>query len=219
LRNGDPLIIEKKYGEGRVLAILMTASPRWHNWGLANPTYIVAALETQVYLGAPKTAAAGQQIGTPLEMELVDGEYVPDVELVVPDEADRRTMNSHAKPLANDPSRLALSLRDTNRSGVYEVRLTRIDGTPETRRLAFNVPAAEGDLDTVSQPQLQKLLAGIPFQYRAATEFLAPVEQQAGFPLAEQWWFFLLLILILVVEQLLAYSASYHPPLTGGRGG
>jgi hypothetical protein len=111
---------------------------------------------------------------------------------------------------------LELQLDDTMQSGIYEARLTRIDGATEARRFAYNVSSAESDLSTVFHPQLQSLLGDVPFEYREATELLAPPNEEAGFALAEQWWFFIGLIGLLVVEQLLAYSATYHPPLTGG---
>ncbi|NIP84196.1 MAG: hypothetical protein GTO03_00985 [Planctomycetales bacterium] len=215
LRDGAPLIVEKKFGQGRVLAVLTTAAPLWHNWGLANPTFIVAMLETQVYLGSFQQADVQRQVGQPLDLQLPPADYLPDVTLVVPRADQRQTLSTQATP-SDPPSQvLQLRLEATTHSGLYEARLTRSDGQAEARRFAYNVSSVESDLSTVFRPQLQSLLGDVPFQYREATELLAPPGEEAGFALAEQWWFFIGLIGLLVAEQLLAYSATYHPPLTG----
>ena len=37
LRNGAPLLVEKDFGHGRVLAFLSTTSGKWNNWSSAEP--------------------------------------------------------------------------------------------------------------------------------------------------------------------------------------
>ena len=51
---------------------------------------------------------------------------------------------------------LAASLPDTDLSGFYEARLTRTNGTAETRRYAVNVDPAEGDLATSAASKLRR---------------------------------------------------------------
>ena len=51
LRNGDPLTVEKRFGDGRVIAFLTTMSPEWNNWA-HDPSFVVAALKLQAYLAA-----------------------------------------------------------------------------------------------------------------------------------------------------------------------
>src|SRR5690606_27677765 len=41
VRNGAPLVVEKKLGDGRVVAFLTTAAPHWNNWARANPSFPV----------------------------------------------------------------------------------------------------------------------------------------------------------------------------------
>ncbi len=214
LRNGAPWIVEKPFGAGRVLAMLTTASPLWHNWGLANPTFIVAVLETQVYLGAPRLEDVTRPVGQPLELHFAQADYLPDVTWTIPHGEQRHTLNAQATPLEGTPALWQLALKDTLESGLYEAQLTRIDGQTEVRRFAYHLPGAESDLSTLFQPQLQSLLGDVPFDYREASQLMAPPDERAGFAVAEQWWFFLGLIGLLVAEQLLAYSATYHPPLT-----
>ncbi len=61
LRNRAPLAVEKRFGEGRVVAFLTKAAPvetpqgSWNNWGRNNPSYVVAMLELEAYLAAAGT--------------------------------------------------------------------------------------------------------------------------------------------------------------------
>src|SRR5690606_12262736 len=48
LRNKAPLVVERQFGEGRVVAFLTKASPletelgSWNNWARGNPSFVVA---------------------------------------------------------------------------------------------------------------------------------------------------------------------------------
>ena len=56
LRNGAPLVVERSFGKGRVVAFLTTAAPAWNNWA-RNPSFVVAVQDLQAYL----VAAAGRR--------------------------------------------------------------------------------------------------------------------------------------------------------------
>ena len=156
-------------------------------------------------------------IGANYELDLSEMTYQADIEFVVPDGDQGKTISSPAKIDPADQSRRIARLDETDKAGIYEVHLKRAgDGTSEIRRFAMNFGAAESDLESMAEPELRAVLGNVEIQYRDADEFLAPVERQAGFALAEQWWFFLILVVLLCLEQLLGYSASYHAPLTGG---
>ena len=49
LRNGAPLVVERSFGKGRVVAMLSTAAPQWNNWA-RNPSFVVAMLDLQAHL-------------------------------------------------------------------------------------------------------------------------------------------------------------------------
>ncbi len=216
LRNGDPLMVEKTYGEGRVLAVLTTASPLWNNWALANPTFPVVVLESQIYMGGEKVDNANFDVGSRYAVRIVEEDYQPEAKFTIPAGQQRLTVTSAAKKVTDDESLRVVELEDTASVGTYEVQLTPLAAEPEVRRFAANFVADEGNLKTMAQGDLQNALQDVEYQYREAGEFLAPVQQQAGFAIAEQWWFFLAFAVMMIIEQLLAYSASYHPPLIGG---
>ena len=83
------------------------------------------------------------------------------------------------------------------------------DNTIETRRYAVNVDPAEGDLAVVDSQQLAGRLEGVKYQFTPAATFQATAAAAAGYNLADPILYGL--IILLVGEQLLAWSASYHP--------
>ena len=83
-------------------------------------------------------------------------------------------------------------------------------GKEETRSWAVNVDADEGDLRTLTYPELAARLEGVKHEFQLASGYQYSSEQQAGYNLATALLCFL--VLLLIGEQILAYSASYHPP-------
>jgi len=99
------------------------------------------------------------------------------------------------------------------------VRLLRKDGSEEVHRYAFNVEAEEGDLRISSGSHLAAKLQGVSYRYWAASAFQEAKDESAGYNLSQ--FFLVLMIMLLLGEQLLAWSASYHPPAAqrGAAGG
>lgn len=238
LRNGAPLAVERKFGEGRVVAILTKAAPVnttqgvWNNWGRNNPSFVVAMLELQAYLSAPGQADTSRLVGTPLEIEFSAAQYQPVVRFVMPQEKQGGALSIDASAAGqSDPSKqgadeekdakrtpattgeLTATLTDTDASGIYEAQLTATSGTPESRRFAYNVEPEEGDLRVLDGQQLATRLAGIRYQYQLAKDLNYDPQQLAGFNLGESMLY--VLVAILLGEQVLSYFMSYHPPRIG----
>ncbi|MHC4402844.1 MAG: BatA domain-containing protein [Planctomycetota bacterium] len=208
LRNGAPLAVERNFGDGRVAAFLTTAGPVWNNWARNNPSFVVAMLQLQAFL-ADRPIEISRPVGGPLDLVLDPPQYQPRVRFMTPD-ADAPPVAADAVP---DPNgMLAVSLPSADSSGVYEAVLRRKDGTQEIRRFALNVDAAEGDLKTVSSSELAARLEGVDYEYYPATRFEYAGQEAAGYNLSEMLLY--VLILLLVGEQILAWSASYHPHFT-----
>ena len=206
LRNGAPLAVERKYGEGRVVALLTTAGPQWNNWAQGNPTFVVALHELQAYLAM--RPAPGHLVGAPLRVELDPAQHQARVRFVGP---DRNAPSAAPVDAAAGPGGSMVALfPDTDASGVYEAQITRNDGVIELRRYAVNVDPDEGDLTVVSAEQLATGLEGVPYDYALASAFRSQDRQVSGVDLSRTLLF--ILAGLLLVEQALAYSASYHPP-------
>ena len=213
LRNGAPLVVERSFGKGRVVAFLTTAAPTWNNWA-RNPSFVVVVQDLQAYLSqrpgdgavAAGRLAAGVASGS-------GGLPAAGPLHHAGDEAggDRRPLNAVASP---PTACWRPSLADTDLSGFYEAQLTRTDGAAETRRYALNVDPAEGDLTALGPEQLAARLEGVKYQYEQAAAFQSTAGELAGYNLGEAILYGL--VLLLVAEQILAWSASYHP--AGRRG-
>jgi hypothetical protein len=83
LRNNAPLVVERKFGDGRVMAFLTTAAPQWNN--LANtPRHIAAMMQLAAYISAARQTDPGRQVGTPLDVEVDRGKYLSQVKFTTP---------------------------------------------------------------------------------------------------------------------------------------
>lgn len=213
LRNSAPLAVERRFGNGRVVAFLTTAAPLWNNWA-RNPSFVVAMQELQAYLAAIGPAEDAHQVGAPLKLVVDPARYEPELRLVPPTERGLSALALKAQPTADG---LDATFTDTAAAGVYQAELTTSDGKPEVRRYAYNVVPEEGDLKTLGGPQLAARLKGVKYDYQPAQSFQSSAYQAAGFNLSEGILY--LLIVLLLGEQFLAYAASYHPPVRGGARG
>jgi hypothetical protein len=221
LSNRQPLVVEQRFGDGRVVAFLTTLAPDWNNWA-RQPSFIVVALELQAYLDARQTTPGPRLVGMPITLELSVSDYRTEVPFVVPGvEAGQRQVVKRSASTGNkaDAKRMTASLGPadesyggvgpTDRSGVYEAWPQRLDALADVRRWSLNVDTRESDLAVVSPEALAEALEGIPIEIHQPEELMYAVTGPSGF----RWSQILLvgLICLLVGEQALAYSASYHP--------
>lgn len=211
LRNGAPLAVERRFGDGRVVAFLTTAAPVWNNWA-RNPSFVVAMQDMQAHLGGRSAADVSRRVGSKLQLELDKRRYRDRVRFVTPGPQPQAEIPTRAS--LTKKGTLAVSLAKTDLSGVYQAELTRQDGSREVRPFAFNVDAAEGDLKTMSGPQLAKRLQGVDYRYEQADGFQYTMTELAGHNISD--WLLYLLVVLLIGEQVLAWSASYHPPRQHG---
>ena len=207
LRNNAPLAVERKFGQGRVVAFLTTASPVWNNWAKENPSYVVAMLELQAYLAIRPAIDVPHLVGGPLELKLDPTRYQPQIRFVTPREDAAPTPAVEA--VVGIDQALHASLTTTDAAGAYRARLVQKDGKEETRSWAVNVEADEGNLRKLRAKELASRLEGVKYAYHPAREFQYSTDEQAGYNLSTSLLY--LLILLLVAEQLLAWSCSYHP--------
>ena len=192
LRNGAPLVVERNFGKGRVLAFLTTAAPTWNNWA-RNPSFVVAIQDLEAYLSGRPADAESRLVGSPLELRLDPAVYQPQVRFTSPQAGAGAINGVNATPTAEGT--LAASLADTDLSGFYEAQLARTDGATETRRYAINVDAAEGDLTALSGPQLAARLEGVKYQYEQAAALQSTTSELAGYNLSEALLYGLILLL------------------------
>jgi len=203
-------MVEREFGKGRVVAFLSSAAPVWNNWA-RNPSFVAAMLDLQAYLSRRPEETLSRVVGSPLELKLNPALYQPkpEVRFNYPEQSGRPPVTINAVKPADGSGMLTASLPETDVSGFYEARLTRAEGAAETRRYAVNVDPAEGDLTALDGEQLAARLEGVKYRYQQAADFQSTTTELAGYNLGDALLYGL--ILLLVGEQILAWSASYHP--------
>jgi hypothetical protein len=205
LRTGGPLCVERPFGAGLVVAVLTTAAPTWNNWARGNPSWVVVMLELQSHLARSRRQAESLEVGEPLRVPLEAGVDALEVDVGVPPEGTI----VHVTGKAGDAGALTATLPATATAGIYTARWPRLDGTERERSFAVNVDPAEGQLERFGRDRLERLLSGVPFAYETADAIQPQADALAGVSLLQP--LLIGLAIVLVLEQLLAYSASYHP--------
>jgi hypothetical protein len=217
LRNRDPLVVERRFGAGRVVAHLTklssgdTSLGKWTNWSL-NPVFPVLANELVSYLAAGRQNDPIHTVGDDLIVSVDQSKYEPAIRFLLPGDAPTRPeLTIDAKSSAG---RLVASLDDVATSGIYEAQLQTIQSGVERVNFAVNVPTGEGDLSIVHRDELSRHLAGVEYQLHDASDMTMDSQQLAGFRMGDALLGFL--VAILLIEQVLGYWSSYH--VTSRRG-
>ncbi len=145
-------------------------------------------------------------------MKVDPQKYLDQVEFATPAEGTAEKVVVKAVPQDDGPSLARLD--DTLTGGVYDAVLTQNDNTQEVISVAYNVDPAESDLKTVSPEQLAAELTDVAYEYHRAADLYFDASELQGFNLSETVLY--VLAALLIGEQLLAYSASYHPAQSNG---
>jgi hypothetical protein len=218
LRNGAPLVVEKQFGQGHVIAQLTKLSSgdtplgRWSNWSL-NPAFPVLANELVSYLAATRQIDPINRVGEDLVVRVDEGKYEPKFRFLLP--ADGRSRAEIPVDAATASGKSTAKLEDVAASGIYQVQLQPLEGEVQTREYAVNVVPGEGDLRIEPSAELTRRLAGVQFELHDAADMTLNDQQLAGFQMGDA--LLATLVVLLLCEQLFAYMASYH--VTPARGG
>lgn len=222
-----PWIVEQPFGAGRVMLFNTTAAPLWNNWARGQgggPSFVVTMLMLHAYIAAPMRADESLLVGAPLSVEVPLETFQQEAEFIVPQAAPisrkpvaaKGAVKKHGEGQAET---LQLSMgpnqddgktgyANTDREGIYEIWAAKKSGEFEVQRFALNVDPDEGQLARVSGGDLAKKMQA-RFDYHAVGDLQFARGGQSTSPISEVLLY--VLIGLLVGEQLLAYSASYHP--------
>ncbi len=225
LRSRDPLFLEHRFGKGRVITCLTTASPEWNNWATDN-SFVVVQLELVKYLARTDHNPERRLVGEPIVLSLDPAEYTDTIEILSPGNEGDSTTRIQASP--EQPSdgttdaeskksvRLTAVYHDTDEPGVYTVRLLRQSQVSEDQLIAYNTAPAEGDLTLVTTADLRKRLsnvAGVTIQEFGQLDWVEG--REAGSEIRQ--WLIWALFTLMIAEQALAFRLSYHPPKLAGK--
>ncbi|MFN3191089.1 MAG: BatA domain-containing protein [Aureliella sp.] len=222
-----PLLLEKTFGEGRVLTWLTGLTPDWSTFA-QDPTFVVVTLRSLGYLGSFRRSPTSGLVGTRIEMSQAGEPVLPEGDILLPARGGGvRVRLKRPVEISNDGNVAKMGIRidlqgedrdligNLLRPGIFETWMSNAQGERIVKTYARNVAAAEGDLQTVSESDLRSELKGIDFEYRTATAVsnLGASSQDS----TRSTFLVVLLALILLGEQALAYSTSYHAPSLGAR--
>lgn len=162
LRDGSPLIVEQRLGQGRAIYILTAIDSAWTNW-MSQPSWVVFNLELQSELHPLDIPS--YVLGQPLRVALDGGKYQPRAswsKAWPKPEGERpevQILNARSGGIADGRPLWSIEL-NPNEPGVYELILETLTGESEARYYAWNVDPAEGDLTVIDPAELAATAAG-----------------------------------------------------------
>ncbi len=177
---GDPLVVSRSQGKGRVVAILTTAgtslrkgvgedSVQWNNWGagegLVSQTYPLFLVDLHKYL-ISEGQAPNRLLGEEVSYQLDPSRYDPKFSWTFEGQPSVVVENARVEPetekgvMPKVNNQLTFTLKNVRKPGVYRVAHTLLGDGPEedrqeVRAYAFNVDAtAESDLKRAAEERL-----------------------------------------------------------------
>jgi hypothetical protein len=210
LRTGAPLVVERPFGRGTVVAVLSTAAPVWNNWARGNPSWVVVLLELESHLARGRRQGVQWTVGDAVTLRLDDAATGTEVDVAVP--PDGHVVRQAATPTPAGPPEIRLASADA--AGAYVARWLGLDGAERRRAVAVNVDPVEGRLERIGRERIAAALPGVALSFEDATALDTGSQQGAGTSLARP--LLVALLAMLLGEQLLALLAGYHP--AAGRG-
>lgn len=223
-----PLIAEKQFGQGRVLAFNTSVAPLWNNWA-REASFPATMLLLHGYIAAPLRIDQSQLVGTPVATKFSAENYQVDAKAIVPGVTpiSRKAVALQGKAEVADGTKeqtLGVALASsttgdvgrslTGQQGIYEIWGARKTGELDVSRFALNVDPDEGDLAHVSPSQLAPKMQA-KFAAQNAGDMQYELAGQSASNISE--YLLYALVVLLIGEQLVAYSASYHPAAGGAR--
>lgn len=192
LEGGDPLLVERQIGAGRVLFLLTSAHVGWTNFPL-RPIFSPLFSRLTFTLAAGESAKqaslfAGQPVVIPFT-----GQLPPGVIEVVPSDGSllRITLDENQKR--------EFRYENTHQTGFYQFRILA-GAAPTQKTYAVNFDPDEISLEKIDRKLLEEYYTGIPVLFADNPEDLSGTFQmlRQGRSLAE---FFLVLVLLGLVFE------------------
>lgn len=147
LDRNAPLLLEKKLGQGRVIACATTANAEWTNLPL-QPFFVPLMQRLTTYLATEGSAPAWQLVGTTLHLPLEKAELGAEFTLRDPT-GQMQTLKSQ-----QEGDKVFVQSPPIAQPGIFV--LQRI-GSEKTSYLAFNTDNNESDLKALPSDQIKKI--------------------------------------------------------------
>ncbi len=201
--DGDamPAIVERRFGEGRVIVVTSTVDQEWNDWA-RDASYVVTMLEMTQYLARGEGADSDLLVGDPVRFGLDPARFERDVLVRTPQYPAEQEVPVTAQA-AEDGQGFELIWDETSRSGVYRFVLTGMTGEQTIRAVAVNLDPQESDLVKATQAELEERITELPFTYLDGVEAIGEVDEAAR---SELWRSVLVAAMVVLMgEQFLAW--------------
>ncbi len=142
-----PLMIEKKYGRGRVIASATTANAEWSTLPL-QPFFVPLMQRLTTYLATVGSAPAWQLVGSTIRLPLEKAELGTEFTLRDPT-GQTQTLKS-----SKEGDAVFVQSPAITQSGIFQLQKI---GTEKTTLLAFNVDGSESNLKALPIADIQKI--------------------------------------------------------------
>lgn len=189
LDRGDPFLVEKPYGNGRVMLVTTTANAQWSNLPL-QPVFVPLMQRLVTYLATQNAAPQFQLCGTALRVAVSKEESSTPYILT-----DPLNQTRELKPVQNAEKGAYLNFTETFQPGIYELRSSTAAKTTPPRRFAFNLDAAESDLTALPEGKTRDLASRFGAGFAASYDEYERLDRSRRHG-SEMWQPLLLLLLL-----------------------
>ncbi len=189
LDRGDPLAIEKAFGQGRVILFTSTANARWNNLPL-QPVYVPLMQRIITYLTMQNTPPPSQLCGTVLRVPVSPEQSGASFTLTNPG-----NQTFPLKPQATGDKSYLISYAGTQVPGTYELRNDAEAKTAIPKRYAFNLDPEEANLAVLTGDKVKEMAnrAGAAYAESASAYHQLDRSRRHG---TEVWQPLLMLMLV-----------------------
>lgn len=149
LDRGDPFMVEKPFGRGRVIAVASTANADWNNLPL-QPVFVPLMQRLVTYLATQSAAPQSSLAGTGLRVNLPADEAGNEFVLTDP------LNQTHEITAHRDQEGVFVEYTDTSQPGVYELR-PKHQTKEGPRRFAFHLDPAGSDLTPLPENKAREI--------------------------------------------------------------
>ncbi|MBE6428963.1 MAG: hypothetical protein E7028_10390 [Planctomycetaceae bacterium] len=211
LRNNAPLVLERKYGQGKIVLFLTTADRTWTDWPVGDPSrpnpftqgsFVVMVLQLQAFLTQEQFFF--WQVGDSLMTSFRGNEFEGTASFFNPD----ATLWERPAAIASQDGKLEISTSPVPQPGVFWAELKGLEHSNEKRLFAVNVDQREGDLKKISREELARTFENIPFDFVLSEKFHFKADDTGRSPLSD--WILVFMLIWIILEMLMAASASWH---------
>jgi hypothetical protein len=192
LDRGAPLLIEKAYGRGRVIASATSANSEWTNLPL-QMVFVPLVQRLVSHLATQGGGDAAQLVGQPVRFGLKDGKGDEVFELTDP-AGKISEVKAH-----KENNGVVVESQPTREPGLYEMKAK---GNTEAQRFAFNVNPAESDLKSMTESDVQKIATRHDAALVDSFESYQRVDRSRRHG-TEMWQMFLIGLLVLLFAEVL----------------